>query len=63
MSLLLAMSQGLSDTIGLAFTYFVLIPAIATGCIVVAVVSARGEKRENKRLGGRWTRKRGRPGA
>jgi hypothetical protein len=55
------MSQGLSDTIGLVFTYFVLIPAIATGCIVVAVVAARGEKRENENLGGRrWGRKRGR---
>jgi hypothetical protein len=61
MSLLLAMSQAASDTIGLVFTYFILIPAIATGLIVVAVVSARGEKRENEKLsGGRWGRKRGR---
>jgi hypothetical protein len=59
MSLLLAMSQAMTDTIGLAFTYFVLIPAIATGLIVVAVVSARGEKRENEKLAGRWTSKRG----
>jgi hypothetical protein len=59
MSLILAMSQAASDTIGLAFTYFVLIPAILTGLIVVAVVSARGEKRENEKLAGRWTRKRG----
>jgi hypothetical protein len=56
------MSQAASDTIGLVFTYFILIPAIATGLIVVAVVSARGEKRENEKLGGgRWARKRGRP--
>jgi hypothetical protein len=61
MSLLLAMSQAASDTIGLVFTYFILIPAIATGCIVVAVLAARGEKRENENLGGRrWGRKRGR---
>jgi hypothetical protein len=60
MSLVLAMSQSMSDTIGLAFTYFVLIPAILTGLIVVAVVSARGEKRENERSAGRWGRKRGR---
>jgi hypothetical protein len=59
MSLVLAMSQSMSDTIGLAFTYFVLIPAILTGLIVVAVVSARGEKRENEKLAGRWGRKRG----
>ena len=58
--LLLAISQSGSDTIGLAFTYFVLIPAIATGLIVVAVVSARGEKRENEKLAGRWGRRRGR---
>ena len=60
MSLVLAMSQSVSDTIGLAFTYFVLVPAILTGLIVVAVVSARGEKRENEKLAGRWGRKRGR---
>jgi hypothetical protein len=59
MSLVLAISQSMSDTIGLAFTYFVLIPAILTGLIVVAVVSARGEKRENEKLAGRWGRKRG----
>ncbi len=59
MSLFIA-SQAASDTIGLLFTYFVLIPAIATGLIVVAIVSARGEKRENEKLSGRWGRKRGR---
>ena len=59
MSLVLAMSQSMSDTIGLAFTYFVLIPAILTGLIVVAVVSARGEKRESEKLAGRWGRKHG----
>jgi hypothetical protein len=61
MSLLLAMSQGLSDTIGLAFTFFVLMPALATGLVVVAVVSARGEKREDEKLAGRWGRKRSGP--
>jgi hypothetical protein len=61
MSLLLAMSEAASNTIGLVFTYFVVIPAIATGLVVVAVVSARGEKRENEKLGGgRWGRKRDR---
>jgi hypothetical protein len=59
MSLILAISQALYDTIGLGFTYFVLIPAIVTGLIVVAVVSARGEKRESEKLAGRWGRKRG----
>jgi hypothetical protein len=60
LALALAISHAASDTIGLVFTYFVLIPAIATGLIVVAVVSARGEKRENEKLGGnRWGSKHG----
>ena len=57
---LLSASQAVTDTIGLGFTYFVLIPAIATGLIVVAVVSARGEKRENEKAAGRWGRRRAR---
>jgi hypothetical protein len=60
MSLLLAMSQGLSDTIGLAFTFVVLMPALATGLIVVTVVAARGEKRQNEKIASRWGRKSGR---
>ena len=60
MSLLLAMSQAFSDTFGIALTFFILMPALATGLIVVAVVSARGEKRENEKLAGRWGRKTGR---
>ena len=59
MSFLLALSQAATDTIGLVFTYFVLIPAIATGLIVVAIVSARGEKRENEKHPNRWGRKDG----
>jgi hypothetical protein len=58
MSFVLA-SQALTDTIGLVFTYFVLIPAILTGLIVVAVVTARGEKRENEKYAARWGRKHG----
>lgn len=60
MSLVLA-SQAASDTIGLVFTYFVLIPAILTGLIVVAIVSARGEKRENEKYTSsrRWGSKHG----
>jgi hypothetical protein len=52
-------NQAVTDTIGLVFTYFVLAPAIATGLIVVAVVTAKGEKREDEKLRGRWGRKRG----
>ena len=57
MSLILT-SHAASDTIGLVFTYFVLIPAIMTGLIVVAVVTAKGEKREDAKNAGRWGTKR-----
>lgn len=56
---LISASQAVTDTIGLAFTYFVLVPVIATGLIVVAIVTARGEKKENEKLAGRWGRKGG----
>jgi hypothetical protein len=59
MSLVLT-SQAASDTIGLVFTFFVLMPAIATGLVIVAIVSGRGEKREGEKLAGRWGRKRAR---
>jgi len=48
-----------TETVGLLFTYGVLIPAIATGLIVVAIVSGRGEKRVDDELRGRWGRRRG----
>lgn len=51
-------SQAVTDTIGLVFTYGVLIPAIMTGLIVVAVVTAKGEKREDEKNAGRWGTKR-----
>ena len=52
--MLLLASQATSDTIGLVFTYGVLIPAIMTGLIVVAIVTAKGEKREDEKNAGRW---------
>ena len=55
----LVASQAVTDTIGLVFTYFVLVPVLAIGLIIVAVVTARGEKRENEKLAGRWGRRRG----
>ncbi|MEA2155451.1 MAG: hypothetical protein QOE11_1591 [Solirubrobacteraceae bacterium] len=58
MSFVLA-SQASSDTIGLVFTWFVLVPAILTGLIVVAVVTAKGEKREDEKNAGRWGTRRG----
>lgn len=56
--MLLLASQALTDTIGLVFTYGVLIPAIMTGLIVVAIVTAKGEKREDEKYAGRWGTKR-----
>ena len=53
----LALSQAWTDSIGLAFTFVVLLPAIATVCVVVAIVSARGEKSENEKTENRWARK------
>jgi hypothetical protein len=55
----LAASGFWSDTVGLVFTYGILLPGIATGLIVVAMVSGRGEKRTDDELRGRWGRRRG----
>jgi hypothetical protein len=46
-----------NDTVGLLFTWVVLLPALATGLIVVAIVSGRGEKQADAELRGRWGRK------
>jgi hypothetical protein len=54
---LIALSQAWTDSIGLLFTFAVLMPAIATVCIVVAIVSGRGEKSADGKLSGRWGRK------
>ncbi|MBA3746684.1 MAG: hypothetical protein H0W96_04215 [Solirubrobacterales bacterium] len=53
---LLALSQAWTDSIGLLFTFAVLMPAIATVCIIVAMISGRGDKREDDRNAGRWGR-------
>ena len=47
-----------TDTIGLLFTWVVLLPAVATVAIIVAIVAARGEKRADDELRGRWGRRR-----
>ncbi len=54
---LIALSQAWSDSIGLLFTFAVLMPAIATVCIVVSIVSGRGDKHADDELAGRWGRK------
>jgi hypothetical protein len=47
-----------TDTVGLIFTYGILIPALVTGLILVAMVSGRGEKQEDDEIRARWARKR-----
>ncbi|MBA3748143.1 MAG: hypothetical protein H0W96_11735 [Solirubrobacterales bacterium] len=47
-----------TDTVGLLFTYAILLPAIVTVCIVVAMVSGRGDKKADDEIRGRWARKR-----
>jgi hypothetical protein len=50
----LAISYAWNITIGLVFTFMILLPAIATVCIIVAIVSGRGEERDDDKLAGRW---------
>lgn len=54
-----ATSHGIwdSDTVGLVFTYVILMPALVTGLIVVAMVAGRGDKQRDDELRGRWGRK------
>jgi len=54
---IVALSQAWTDSFGLAFTWLLLLPVLATGLIIVAMVSARGEKAENDKLAGRWGRR------
>ncbi len=46
-----------TDTVGLVFTYGILMPAIVTVCVVVAMVTTRGEKQADDELRGKWGRK------
>lgn len=48
-----------SETFGLVFTFGILMPALATGLIIVAMVSAKGDKEDDEQLRGRWGRRRG----
>jgi hypothetical protein len=48
-----------TDTVGLVFTWGVLLPAIATALIVVAIVSGKGDKEADEELRGRWGRRNG----
>jgi hypothetical protein len=54
-----AVSGFWTPTLGLVFTYGILMPAIATSLIVVAKVTGRGEKRVDDEVRGRWLHRRG----
>ncbi len=52
-------SKGIwSETVGLLFTFVILLPALAVGLTIVAIVASRGEKEADENLRGRWGRKR-----
>jgi len=57
LSAVLAANGIWTDTVGLLFTYGVLLPALATGLIVVAMVSARGEKAADDEIRARFLAK------
>jgi hypothetical protein len=48
-----------NDTVGLLFTFGVLLPALVTGLIIVAIVAGRGEKDAYDEIRGRWQRRSG----
>ena len=52
-----------SDTVGLVFTFVILMPALATGLIIVAIVSGKGDREADEELRGRWGRTREKPEA
>jgi len=53
---LLAISPAWTDSLWLVFTWFILVPVLATGLIVVSIVSGRSEKRDNEKYASRWGR-------
>ncbi len=54
---LLALSMDWKANVGIIFSWVILLPGLATGLIIVAMVSAKGEKAEEEKLRGRWGRK------
>ena len=47
-----------SETFGLLFTFVILLPVLATGLIIVSIISGRGDKKVDDELRGKWGRKR-----
>jgi hypothetical protein len=56
-AVLLALSKSWTMTIGLLFSFGVLLPAIATVLVVVSTISGRGEHAQDAKHGGRWGRR------
>lgn len=54
---LIALSQGWTASIGLLFAFGIFMPAVATICVVVSIISGRGEKAQDAKNAGRWGRK------
>jgi hypothetical protein len=57
LALLIALSKSWSMTLGLLFSFAVLLPMIATVLVIVSIVSGRGENGQDARHGGRWGRR------
>lgn len=53
----IALSKGWVDSIGLLFTFGILLPALMNILIVVSSISGRGEQAEDAKIAGRWGRK------
>jgi hypothetical protein len=56
-AVLLAISKSSSMSIGLLFSFGLLLPAIATVLVIVSIVSGRGEHAQDAKHGGRWGRR------
>ncbi len=54
---LIALSQGWTDSFGILFAFAVLLPAVGTVGVIVAIVSGRGEKADDEKNAGRWGQK------
>lgn len=50
----IVLASAMTDTIGIVFSWVILTPGLVTGLIIVAVVSAKGERAEDERHSGRW---------
>lgn len=54
---LIALSKSWSMSIGLLFTFVILLPVLATVLVIVSTISGRGENGQDAKHGGRWGRR------